>query len=163
MRTLGRLIAVVALIGALTQTVRAAGPAERAKARETFRAAQQHYKLAEYEKALEAFKETYRLVEDPSLLFNIAQCYRQLNRKEEAIRFYRTYLHDSQDSDNRESVQQIIASLEKAIREENAARTAPPESTIEPGQSLPAPPRPAVAPGASAVVVAAPPRARPPL
>jgi tetratricopeptide (TPR) repeat protein len=129
---LRNLVLAACLVATLPGATNAAATtAERAKARDIFRAAQQHYKLAEYDQALEGFKEAYRVIEDPSLLFNIAQCYRQLNKKEEAIRFYRTYLHEVPDSPNRDSVQQIIASLESALKQESAARAAPPESTIE--------------------------------
>ena len=134
---------VILALVALSATAHAASTAERAKARETFRAAQQHYKLAEYAQALDAFKETYRLVEDPSLLFNIAQCYRQLNKKEEAIRFYRTFLHDAPDNGDRASVQQIVAALEKAIKEDSAARAVPPDTTIGPPNNGPPAPPPA--------------------
>jgi tetratricopeptide (TPR) repeat protein len=104
--------------------------ADKAKAREMFREAQQHYKLGEYNDALAQFKAIYRLLDDPSLLFNIGQCYRQLNQKEDALHFYRTYLHDKSDAPNRDEVEKVIASLEQAIKEESAARSAPP-TTIE--------------------------------
>jgi tetratricopeptide (TPR) repeat protein len=109
----------------------AATPTERTQARDVFRRAQQHYKLAEYVEALDAFKEAYRLIEDPSLLFNIAQCYRQLNKKEEALRFYRTYLHDAGKAGIDHGTEQIVASLEQAIKEEQAARNAQPQATLE--------------------------------
>jgi tetratricopeptide (TPR) repeat protein len=170
MRFLRTFMLTLATLVALVGVAPAATPAERAKARETFRAAQQHYKLTEYQQALEAFKETYRLVEDPTLLFNIAQCYRQLNKKEEAIRFYRTYLHDAPDDGNRASVEQIIASLEKAIHEENVARATPPDTTIDGSQPRPvtAPPpatvtSPPAQPVTQPVVVASTASDRPPL
>jgi len=134
-------------------------PSESARAREQFRAAQQHYKLAEYPQALDAFKETYRILEDPSLLFNIAQCYRQLNKKEEAIRFYRTYLHDSSNAADREDVQKIIASLEAALKQETAARDVPPQSTLEqPRAAAPvvSAPEPAAEPASAAAPAPAP-------
>jgi hypothetical protein len=43
----------------------------RAKARELFKEAQQHYKLGEFQQALDGFKEAFRNFEEPSLLFNI--------------------------------------------------------------------------------------------
>ena len=126
------LLLLVALLASLYAVpAPAATTADRARARQLFREAQQHYKLAEYPQALDGFKEVYRILEDPSLLFNLAQCYRQLNRKEDAIRFYRTYLHDATDVADRDSVEQIVAGLEKALRDEQTARAAPPQSTIE--------------------------------
>jgi tetratricopeptide (TPR) repeat protein len=145
-----RILMPLVLLAALATPAAAGSSGDRSRARLIFREAQQHYKLAEYQEALDGFKETYRILEDPTLLFNIAQCYRQLNKKEEAIRFYRTYLHDAPNVTNRANVEEIIASLDKAVREEARAREAPPQSTIEqpgtappPGTTTPAPEQPA--------------------
>jgi tetratricopeptide (TPR) repeat protein len=145
------LVAILAGAASATPT-----PAESAKARIVFREAQQHYKLAEYAQALDGFKETYRLLEDPSLLFNIAQCYRQLNKKEEAIRFFRTFLHDAGDVPDRENVEQTVASLEKALRDEQAANASPPVETPAP----PVAPAPVLAPAPASVQASAHPAAR---
>jgi tetratricopeptide (TPR) repeat protein len=67
-----------------------AGAEDRERARQLYREATQHYDLGEYRDALASFREAYRNFEDPSLLFNIGQCYRQLGDKEQAVRFYRT-------------------------------------------------------------------------
>ena len=160
-----RLIPIVmaALLLVAAGPAAAGKPAESARAREQFRAAQQHYKLAEYPQALDAFKETYRILEDPSLLFNIAQCYRQLNKKEEAIRFYRTYLHDAANTADREDVQKIIASLDAALKQEAAARDVPPQSTLEqPRAAAPvvSAPEPLAAPAPAPLLVAVAPAPR---
>lgn len=99
-------------------------------AREAFRRAQQHYNLAEYDEALADFKTAYRNFEDPSFLFNIAQCERALNHKPEAIRAYKTYLAASPNAPNRDDVSAIIQSLEKAVADERAAANRPPQGTI---------------------------------
>jgi tetratricopeptide (TPR) repeat protein len=106
--------------------VRVASADERARARAAFRAGSQHYNLGEFQPALDAFKEAYRRYEDPSFLFNIAQCERQLGHKREAIREYRAYLNNSENADNRETVKQIIAQLERelAADEQRAAAAA---------------------------------------
>ena len=67
---------------------------DKAKAREAFRVGTQHFKLAEYEQALDSFKEAYRNFESPVFLYNIAQCERQLGHKREAVREYRAYLNN---------------------------------------------------------------------
>jgi len=113
---------------------------DKTKAREAFRAGTQHFKLGEYDQALDSFKEAYRNFESPIFLFNIAQCERQLNHKQDAIRFYRQYLADAKDAQNREEVEQIIAKLQTATDAEHAAVTKPPQGPAE------RPPSPAVAP-----------------
>jgi Tetratricopeptide repeat len=49
----------------------------------------------------------------PAFLFNIAQCHRQLGNKQEAIKFYRSYLRKVPDAPNAEEVRKLIASLEE--------------------------------------------------
>lgn len=129
--------AMIAIAVALSATAHAE---DKARAREAYRQASQHYDLGEYQQALEGFKEAYRNYEDPAFLFNIAQCHRALGRKQEAVVFYRSYLRKSEDAPNREYVQRTIADLEAAIAETNAA--APPRPTAP---SATAPP-PAAAP-----------------
>src|SRR5262245_8871351 len=53
-----------------------------------------HYQLGEYKEALGAFKEAYRLVQNPALLYNVAQCHRLLQNHEDALRAYQSYLRD---------------------------------------------------------------------
>jgi tetratricopeptide (TPR) repeat protein len=124
----------------------------RVKARELFREAQQHYKLGEFQAALDGFKEAYRNFEDPSLLFNIAQCERQLGQKPDALRSYRMFLSEVPKTPNRDEVERVIASLEQAIKDENAAQ--PPHETLPPSDktviavpptTAPPPPPPAKA------------------
>lgn len=119
--------------------VRVASADERARARAAFRAGSQHYNLGEFQPALDAFKEAYRRYEDPSFLFNIAQCERQLGHKREAIREYRAYLNNSENADNRETVKQIIAQLERdlAADEQRAAAAA---AAVVPQEKKPIPP-----------------------
>ena len=131
---------------------------ERAKARAAFRAGSQHYNLGEFQQALDSFREAYRAVEDPTFLFNIAQCERQLGHKREAIREYRAYLNNAESAQNRESVQQTIVQLQKEIDDEDqrakaAAQAAKP--AVAPAPVL----TPTPAPTAPVLVASAPPPA----
>ncbi|MDB4964488.1 MAG: hypothetical protein JWN44_177 [Myxococcales bacterium] len=134
---------------------------DRAKARELYRRATQHYNLAEYQLALDAFKEGYRNFEDPIFLFNIGQCERQLDHKVEAVRFYRAYLRNKPDAPNRAEVNALIVKLDSAIAEDTAARRMPPPSPA-PGEGPlftsppPTTPAPAAAPVVAAVAEPAP-------
>jgi tetratricopeptide (TPR) repeat protein len=116
---------------------------DRDKARNAFRLGSQHYSLGEYKEALAAFKEAYRSYEDPSFLFNIAQCERQLDLRTDAIRAYRMYLVNAPDASNREEVRQLIARLEQELAAERATKAAPPPGvqppSVQPPVSEPAP------------------------
>jgi tetratricopeptide (TPR) repeat protein len=103
-----------------------------AKAQAASHAASQHYDLGEYREALEGFKEAYRNHEDPTFLFNIAQCHRQLGDKASAIRAYRTFLYKLPDSPNRVQVREMIARMEKQLADEQASKGGPPQGTLSP-------------------------------
>jgi tetratricopeptide (TPR) repeat protein len=137
-------------LGLLILLTSVAHAENRAKARELFKQAQQHYKLGEFQPALDGFKEAFRNFEDPSLLFNIAQCERQLGHKQEALRSYRMFLSEVPNAPNRAEVENLIATLDQAIKDEAAAQ--PPQNTLPPTEKpaqptqLPAPPPPAPPP-----------------
>lgn len=139
-----KLLLTLALVLGLAGTSHAD---DRDKARAAFRLGSQHYALGEYKEALASFKEAYRSYEDPSFLFNIAQCERQLDQRADAIRAYRMYLVNAPDASNREEVRQLIARLEHEIAEEHATKAAPP-----PGVQ---PPATAAAPAAAAPALSA--------
>jgi hypothetical protein len=121
------LLVVALLLFALP--ARAANQEARAAYREGIR----HYNLGEYAPALEAFKNAYRLVEEPSLLFNIGQCERALDLRREAIRSYRAYLREERrvEPATRSNVEKLIADLELALRQEEVARSHPPHGAID--------------------------------
>ncbi len=148
----------------LLSLARVASADDRAKARAAFRSGSQHYNLGEFQQALDAFKEAYRNYEDPSFLFNIAQCERQLGHKREAVREYRAYLNNSDNAPNRDSVRQVIGQLEREIAADDE-RAATEAAKANAGQSA-APaaseaPKPATIgePGATTLTASAPPPA----
>jgi tetratricopeptide (TPR) repeat protein len=129
----------------------------REKARALYNSATTHYNLSEYADALKDFKETYRLVSDPVLLFNIAQCHRQLRQYEEAAAFYRAYRRENPDASNREEVDRLIVQMDAAIAEKRAQQ--PPTGTL-PARAEPSPApvvAPPPAPVAANTLTAAPP------
>jgi tetratricopeptide (TPR) repeat protein len=147
---MGRASVVVLLLLGLAS----AGHAEdRVKAREAYRSATSHYDLREFKEALVDFKDAYRQYPDPTFLYNIAQCDRQIGDNAEAIRFFRTFLNKVPNTPNRAEVTEIIARLQ---REEAAKAAAPPTPTPTPTPT----PEPAVpAPVAPPPVVTSPPPA----
>jgi len=110
---------------------------DRERARQAFTEGRQHFDLGEYKEALASFKEAYRDFEDPTFLFNIAQCHRQLGDKEQAVRMYRTFLNKRPDAPNAEEVRRTIATLQEAIDKERASRTSPPTGTLSPNEAPP--------------------------
>jgi tetratricopeptide (TPR) repeat protein len=126
---------------------------DTADARRLYTSGTKHFDLAEYEEALTDFKEGYRHKDDPVFLYNIAQCYRLLNKNEEAVRFYRNYLRKVPKASNRNEVEQKIETLQQAIALQEKARTTPPSSTLKPDEEHAA--APAQSAPAAAVPVAA--------
>jgi tetratricopeptide (TPR) repeat protein len=155
----------------------AAAPAladNKVQARESFASGTSHYDLAEYQAALTDFKAAYRNYPDPTFLFNIAQCHRQLGQNEEAARFYRTFLIKVPAAPNQKEVRAMIVKLEKMSADERTARSSQPTGTM--GQSPPqttttepapppavtTPPAVTLTPAPTAIVATAPPeRPRP--
>jgi tetratricopeptide (TPR) repeat protein len=90
------------------------------EAKTFFETAETHYRLQEFSQALDAYKESYRISQHPELLFNIAQCYRKLERYEEALLSYQSFLRDVPKAKNRAEVEAHIANLQKLLAERAA-------------------------------------------
>src|SRR5262249_37600387 len=131
------------------------------------------YNLADYDKAIEAFKAAYELSEAPRLLYNIAQAYRLKGDCPQALRFYKTFLREQPTASNRSSVEGLVAEMEKCAQAPAPKPPLTPAPTVEPKPEpvpmpvTPAPPppsapAPAVAPSAPAPIES-PPAARPPM
>jgi tetratricopeptide (TPR) repeat protein len=81
----------------------------------------QHFNLAEYDEAVESYKEAYRLDPEPLFLYDIAQAYRQKPDCTKARTFYKSYLRNAPDASNRDKVEKRIAEMEECIRASGAA------------------------------------------
>lgn len=113
------------------------------EAREHVARAKVHFKLQEWDAAIAAWKEAYRLKAVPQLLFNIAQASRLAGRHVESRRYYENFLRDQPDAPNKNEVRQQLAQLEALIArdaEKPAPEPAPPPAIVPP---VP-PPTPAV-------------------
>lgn len=100
------------------------------------------YDTGQWDAAITAFREAYRLMPDPSILFNIGQAYRQKGRCRDATAAYKAYLRNASD-DNRARVEQLIKELEPCVKieEENARRLLPPPPAPPPLPAGPTWPR----------------------
>jgi tetratricopeptide (TPR) repeat protein len=138
-------LTVVLLAGA--GVARAADPTAE-KARAHFQQGDTYFKLEKYANALQEFEQAYLAKQDPSFLYNIAQCHRLMGNRAEAIRFYKRYLADAPAAANRPVAEKHIRDLESALGAEEltGAHVAP--GTGAPGaepSGMP-PPRPAQPP-----------------
>lgn len=122
------LLAALALPASPAQAQKKPSKANLAAAKAQFEAAETHYRLQEYEQALDAYKESYRLSQQPELLFNIGQCYRKLGRDEEALLSYQAFLRDVPKSPNRAEVEGLIARTQENIAAKAAATAAEEEA-----------------------------------
>src|SRR5689334_13329627 len=95
------------------------------EAKKLFQEAEAHYNIQEYSTALELYKKAYLLSLQPGLLYNIAQCYRQMKQYEEAIKSYRSYLRQSPNSEIKDHVNKMIAETEALWAEEKAKPAEP--------------------------------------
>src|SRR5947207_13123212 len=107
----------VLLIGLVAIATPAAAE-DRVAARAAFNEGTRHFDLAQYDQALEAFKRAYWNYEEPTFLFNIAQCHRALGHKEDALAMYRSYLRKLPDAPNRSETQRFITDLDNAVAQE---------------------------------------------
>ncbi|WP_375756338.1 tetratricopeptide repeat protein [Corallococcus exercitus] len=93
------------------------------QAREKFSEGNLAYDLGEFDRALKAFSEAYRLKPLPAFLFNIAQCHRQLNNPSRAAFFYRRYLALSQEEPaNADVVRELVAEMDTKARVQEEQR-----------------------------------------
>ena len=110
-------VVAVALLALAPLSARAQSGEARAQAqsRAKFLEGNAAYEQAQFQTALDAYVEAYRLLPLPGFLFNIAQCYRQLGQPEQAATFYRRYLAQSkQPPSNAPLVRELIAEMDAA-------------------------------------------------
>jgi len=134
------LIALALLVAMALPGVAVAG--DKARARELYNEGTRLYDVGEFRQALDSFKKGYLTYEEPAFLFNMAQCYRQLGEKAEAIRTYRSYLRRMTDAPNRAEVLRVVEALEKDIAAEGATKRREPQGVIEPKTPPKAEPEP---------------------
>ncbi|WP_223642014.1 tetratricopeptide repeat protein [Corallococcus sp. EGB] len=97
--------------------------ASETQAREKFSEGNLAYDLGEFDRALKAFSEAYRLKPLPAFLFNIAQCHRQLNNPSRAAFFYRRYLALSEgEPANADTVRELTAEMDTKARVQEEQR-----------------------------------------
>jgi tetratricopeptide (TPR) repeat protein len=117
--------------------------AQKREAKELNEKATRLYEVGKYGEAIEEYQKVYLLVDDPVLLYNIAQSYRLWQKPEDSVRFYRNYLRRAPSAPNRADVEKKIADQERIIEEKRRAPVTPtPPVTTQPVEATPPAPPP---------------------
>lgn len=99
---------------------------ESASAAALYRAGNAEYSLGHYREALDRFERAFRIKQVPAMLFNIAQCHRQLKQFEQASITYTAFLRLAPTSPQAGLARSLLEQVEQAVRAQESARRAPP-------------------------------------
>ena len=145
-----RALCLLSILTALTLTIRVAhaDPARMNMARKHYKQGKLDYKAGKFSRALKEFEAGLKLAKRPSFYFNIAQCFRKLDKPRDSLDHYRLYLaawrdkHLDQPAPSLAEVKKHIKELEARLK----ATDTPDEPgrsdlVVVPAQQDPAPPR----------------------
>lgn len=93
-------------------TASAQSDEERAQAREHFSTGVQRFESSDFQGALEAFQEAYRLAPHPMVRVNMANCYEHLERPIEAIHHFEQFLAESEGA-SRQQRREVDAAMRR--------------------------------------------------
>lgn len=147
------LMAAAVVVVVAPAAAQAQSDSKKQQAKEHYERAVRLYDVGKYGEAIDEYQKAYLLVEDPVLLFNIAQAYRLWDKPEEAVRFYRNYLRRAPAATNRADVERKIAEMEKLVEERRRTPTTTTPPPADPSVTAP----PVTPPTATAPPPAVPP------
>ncbi|MCC6997268.1 MAG: hypothetical protein IT370_21820 [Deltaproteobacteria bacterium] len=156
-RALAFAAAITVAVATLTAAARPAAADKRGAAAEEAKrrtaAAQQaydegtkYYSLRDFPRAIENYKKAYELSPNPAFLYNIGQAYRLSRGYDDALFFYKSFLRNAPDADNRAEVERRIAEMQLAVDQQNATAKPPNEVVAPDGSKPPAPEPPPASP-----------------
>ncbi len=87
-----------------------------------------HYKVREFDRAIELYKEAALIEPVPVFWYNLGQAFRQQGKYKEAIWYYKRYLADAEPGDERPEVERFIAAMQQELD-----RRAETETPLSPG------------------------------
>jgi len=102
---------VLAVTLLLPAAASAQGSARERLGRRHFQTAERHYARGRFLEAFREYETAYAIAPLPALLFNMGQCQRKLGARERAVSFYRRYLEEVPDAENREIVEGLVEEL----------------------------------------------------
>jgi tetratricopeptide (TPR) repeat protein len=122
-----RLAAIAIAVGALYGAA-SAQPAKtpEEQAGELVDEAIRHYNVGEYAEAIDAYKAAYKLVPEPTLLWNIAQAYRLAGDCPKALTSYRSYVREAPAGEFRAMADQRIPEMEECAKKASPPPPPPP-------------------------------------
>ncbi len=97
----------------------ASGSTGEKQARELFQRAEKSFNLGQFADALADYQAAYEAKPLPAFLFNIAQCYRNMQNYERARFFFRRYLALDPRTTNRHLVEDLIAEMTQRARHDD--------------------------------------------
>jgi tetratricopeptide (TPR) repeat protein len=107
-------------------------PEQRSEAKAAYEEGLRKYDVGKWDEASELFQKAYELVGDPRILFNIAQSFRNGQRYEKAILFYKSYLRRMPNPPNRGEVEKRIAEMQEILEKQRRTSEAPPTGINRP-------------------------------
>jgi|GEM_PF-1727581 tetratricopeptide (TPR) repeat protein len=93
----------------------------KTQAVEHFRRGKVAFDLGHFAEALKQYESAYRLLPAPKMLFNIGQCYRNLNRYEQALFAFRRYRRELPNAPNIQAVEKLLVELKEKLRLQHEA------------------------------------------
>lgn len=104
---------------------------DKQKAKELYIKGNTQYNLGRWKEAIDLFTQAYEAYDNPDLLFNIGQAYRQDGNCSKAIFFYKRYLALKPNAANRAEVEAFITKLQPGCVEQPEPKEQPKEQPKE--------------------------------
>jgi tetratricopeptide (TPR) repeat protein len=140
-----KMVIAAALVALAAPAVRADDRVDHA--RQQVKAADIDYRLGRFAEALDGYTNAYELYPVPALLFNIAQCHKNLKDYAKAIFFFEGYLRDEPKAANRALVEDLIRESKEQLDRRPSGPSSEPASASAPVPAAPIAPAPAAPPG----------------
>ena len=121
-----------ALAHADAPTTVASSVDSRAEAKRLAARAQVHFDLGEYDKAISDYREAYRMVPSPGILYNLGQAYRLLGDCVSATTMYRNYLRLAPHSPYRQLVKQHLSAMAECNRAGDPTGASSADAEVDP-------------------------------
>ena len=134
-------VVVAALLSIVVSDGAARADAARdERARQLFQTGRDAYNSGDFQKAYDAFKESFTLSHQPALLYNVASALQGLKRPHDAAEALRSYLRLKPDDPDRPQIEERVRTLEEEQRLLDLERKPAEPVTPTPTPTLPANP-----------------------
>jgi tetratricopeptide (TPR) repeat protein len=109
------MLLALAFVLSWTDEASANDPEAKARAQALFERGITAYKEARFKDAIDSFLDAHREYPSPTLSFNAARAYEKMGDNAGALRFYREYLRQAPDAQDKARVGERVADLEKKL------------------------------------------------